>query len=49
MTIDNLSPGASYMFEVYAKNDRGQGESPYSLVVNTMAASVYSLSPMIEL
>lgn len=26
------------MFEVYAKNDRGQGNAPYSLIVNTLAA-----------
>lgn len=49
MKIDNLKPGSSYKFDVYAKNERGQGEAAWSLVVDTKAASMYYYASSVEL
>ena len=39
MTLGDLASGASYMFEVYARNERGRGRFANSLVVDTLASS----------
>lgn len=42
MVLGDLESGASYMFEVYARNERGRGVFSRSLIVDTLASSKFN-------